>query len=124
MEVQHLVLSLVAANPPGVGGVLGPEAAGLGLLLTALVLGVRHGIDLDHIAATRDLSAQLRTMTASALFLHGRSDPRPAATELIDALPNSSLVLIPDAGHLQDRQLLTVALTLGSQASQPNSRRW
>ena len=56
--------------------------------------------DLDHIAATRDLSAQLRTMTASALFLHGRSDPRPAATELIDALPNSSLVLIPDAGHL------------------------
>jgi proline iminopeptidase len=56
--------------------------------------------DLDHIAATRNLSAQFRTITAPALFLHGRSDPRPVATELIDALPNSSLVLVPDAGHL------------------------
>ncbi|TMK85298.1 MAG: alpha/beta hydrolase [Actinobacteria bacterium] len=56
--------------------------------------------DLNHIAATRDLSAEFRTIIAPALFLHGRSDPRPAAIELIEAMPDSSLVLIPGAGHL------------------------
>jgi proline iminopeptidase len=56
--------------------------------------------DLNDIAATRYLSAEFRTITAPALFLHGRSDPRPPAAELIEAMPDSSLVLIPDAGHL------------------------
>ena len=72
MEVQHLVLSLVAANPPGVGGVLGPEAAGLGLLLTALVLGVRHGIDWDHIAAITDITST--TSAAEAAIEHHELD--------------------------------------------------
>jgi hypothetical protein len=55
---------------------------------------------MDRIGATRDLLAESETITVPALFLHGRGDPRPAATELVKALPNSSLVLIPDAGHL------------------------
>jgi proline iminopeptidase len=55
---------------------------------------------LGRIAANRDLLAESETITVPALFLHGRGDPRPAATELIEALPNSSFVLIPDAGHL------------------------
>jgi proline iminopeptidase len=64
--------------------------------------GVNRSVveDLERIAATRDLLAEVRTITGSALFLHGRSDRRPPAIELIDALPDSSLVLIPDAGHL------------------------
>jgi proline iminopeptidase len=56
--------------------------------------------DLNHIAAARDLPAEFRTITTPALFLHGRSDPRPPAIELIEGMPDSSLVLIPDAGHL------------------------
>jgi high-affinity nickel-transport protein len=34
-----------------------PEADAIGLLLTALVLGLRHGIDWDHIAAITDITS-------------------------------------------------------------------
>ncbi len=39
--------------------VVGPAAAtgGIGLLATALVLGIRHGIDWDHIAAISDITS-------------------------------------------------------------------
>jgi pimeloyl-ACP methyl ester carboxylesterase len=56
--------------------------------------------DLNRVVATRNLPAELQTITAPVLFLHGLSDPRPPAAELIDALPNSFLTLIADAGHL------------------------
>jgi high-affinity nickel-transport protein len=39
-----------------------PTAAGLGVLLTGLFLGIRHGIDWDHIAAITDITST----TASA----------------------------------------------------------
>jgi high-affinity nickel-transport protein len=34
-----------------------PTAAGLGVLLTGLLLGIRHGIDWDHIAAITDITS-------------------------------------------------------------------
>ena len=34
-----------------------PSAAGLGVLLTGLALGIRHGIDWDHIAAITDITS-------------------------------------------------------------------
>ncbi|MBA2757262.1 MAG: hypothetical protein H0U37_07445, partial [Chloroflexi bacterium] len=38
--------------------------AGVGVLLTGLVLGIRHGIDWDHIAAITDITST--TAAASA----------------------------------------------------------
>src|SRR3989337_921828 len=34
-----------------------PDAGAVGLLITALVLGLRHGIDWDHIAAITDITS-------------------------------------------------------------------
>ncbi len=34
-----------------------PSAAGVGILLTGLLLGIRHGIDWDHIAAITDITS-------------------------------------------------------------------
>ena len=34
-----------------------PDAGAAGLLLTAFVLGIRHGIDWDHIAAITDITS-------------------------------------------------------------------
>jgi high-affinity nickel-transport protein len=34
-----------------------PSAAGIGVLLTGLLLGIRHGIDWDHIAAITDITS-------------------------------------------------------------------
>jgi high-affinity nickel-transport protein len=46
------VIDLIGAAAPIV-----PTAVDLGLLLTALLLGVRHGIDWDHIAAITDITS-------------------------------------------------------------------
>jgi high-affinity nickel permease len=48
------------------------EAAGVGLLLTALVLGIRHGIDWDHIAAITDITST--TSAAEAATEHHELD--------------------------------------------------
>jgi high-affinity nickel-transport protein len=45
---ESLIASIAAAVPP---------AADLGILLTGLLLGVRHGIDWDHIAAITDITS-------------------------------------------------------------------
>ena len=74
MEVQHIILSVVTALRPGLEGVNGAEAAGIGLLLTALVLGVRHGIDWDHIAAITDITST--TSAAEAATEHHELDHR------------------------------------------------
>jgi high-affinity nickel permease len=41
----------------GASSAIAPTAVDLGLLLTALLLGVRHGIDWDHIAAITDITS-------------------------------------------------------------------
>jgi hypothetical protein len=52
---DHVIESLIAATAA-------PNAVGLGVLLTGLFLGIRHGIDWDHIAAITDITST----TASA----------------------------------------------------------
>ena len=46
------MIDLIAA-----GTTIAPTAVDLGLLVTALLLGVRHGIDWDHIAAITDITS-------------------------------------------------------------------
>ena len=72
VEVQHIILSVVTSLQPAVGGVNAAEAAGIGLLLTALVLGIRHGIDWDHIAAITDITST--TSAAEAATEHHELD--------------------------------------------------
>ena len=40
-------------------------AAGIGVLLTGLLLGIRHGIDWDHIAAITDITSTTAAATAA-----------------------------------------------------------
>jgi proline iminopeptidase len=49
-----------------------------------------------------DLAAQCRNMDAPALVVHGACDPRPAwaVDSLVAALPDASVEILPDAGHL------------------------
>src|SRR5947207_12075122 len=74
VEVQHIILSVVTSLQPAMGGVNAAEAAGIGLLLTALVLGIRHGIDWDHIAAITDITST--TSAAEAATEHHELDHR------------------------------------------------
>lgn len=46
--MEPLIAAAVAATP---------SAAGIGVLLTGLFLGIRHGIDWDHIAAISDITS-------------------------------------------------------------------
>lgn len=46
--MEPLIAAAVAATP---------SAAGIGVLLTGLLLGIRHGIDWDHIAAISDITS-------------------------------------------------------------------
>jgi len=41
----------------GASAAIAPTAANLGVLLTGLLLGIRHGIDWDHIAAITDITS-------------------------------------------------------------------
>ena len=50
-------------------------AADLGILLTGLLLGIRHGIDWDHIAAITDITS------TTAAAGHGRGRPRGPAPD-------------------------------------------
>ena len=68
VEVQHIILSVVTSLQPAMGGVNAAEAAGIGLLLTALVLGIRHGIDWDHIAAITDITSSQESHRDSIVF--------------------------------------------------------
>src|SRR6188508_2984498 len=46
--MEPLITAAIAATP---------SAAGIGVLLTGLLLGIRHGIDWDHIAAITDITS-------------------------------------------------------------------
>src|SRR5919197_734526 len=65
-----IVLALLPGAPPGASTM--DEAAGMGLLVTALVLGIRHGIDWDHIAAITDITST--TAAAEAAEEHHAHD--------------------------------------------------
>src|SRR6476646_6853438 len=41
----------------GATAAIAPTAVNLGVLLTGLLLGIRHGIDWDHIAAITDITS-------------------------------------------------------------------
>ena len=58
-------------------------AGGLGVLVTGLLLGIRHGFDWDHIAAITDITST--TATADA--------PRPD-TQKISAIANTDSIAI------------------------------
>ncbi len=65
-------LALLVADPLAVAATGG----GIGLLVTALLLGIRHGIDWDHIAAITDITSTTAASTA-AEAVH-QSDHRAA----------------------------------------------
>ena len=46
--------------------VVGASGAGLGILVTGLLLGIRHGFDWDHIAAITDITSTSATTEAGA----------------------------------------------------------
>jgi high-affinity nickel-transport protein len=54
-------LALLVDDPLAVAAASG----GLGLLVTALLLGIRHGIDWDHIAAITDITSTTAASTAA-----------------------------------------------------------
>ena len=51
-----------------------PTAAGIGVLLTGLLLGIRHGIDWDHIAAITDITSTTAAATAAEAAHAGQID--------------------------------------------------
>lgn len=59
-ELPTLVAGLAAAAAGG----------GAGLLVTALLLGIRHGIDWDHIAAITDITSTTAASTAAEALHH------------------------------------------------------
>lgn len=66
------VLAAIASDPLAAATATG----GLGLLITALLLGIRHGIDWDHIAAITDITST--TAASSAAEEIHASDHRAA----------------------------------------------
>jgi len=58
------------------------------------------GADMDALAASHDLLADLASIHVPALFIHGEGDPRPAPTSVVAAIPEARLVRIAGAGHL------------------------
>jgi len=75
--------------------------AGVGVLLTGLVLGIRHGIDWDHIAAITDITSTTAAATAAEaaheeqhVTVTGRHHPHGGAVEkrAHDAGPGAATV--------------------------------
>ncbi len=60
--------SLLASAVSALAGAPSPQ--GVGLLVTAVLLGVRHGIDWDHIAAITDITSTTATADAGSA-VHG-----------------------------------------------------
>ncbi len=60
--IEPLIAAVEAAVPP---------AANLGVLLTGFFLGIRHGIDWDHIAAITDITS---TTAAASMAVAAHSD--------------------------------------------------
>ena len=56
--------------------------------------------DMDVFATTHDLLAELKSIEAPALFVHGEGDPRPAPHSIVAAIADAQLRLIAGAGHL------------------------
>ena len=73
----HRMFDLIGAT-----AAIAPTAVDLGVLLTGLLLGIRHGIDWDHIAAITDITSTTAAagMADAAHAGQHRDDPRPHAT--------------------------------------------
>ena len=70
-----------------------PSASALTLLSTALLLGIRHGIDWDHIAAITDITST--TATADAGDERHDAEHGPARSHITTAAPPSSRRMRP-----------------------------
>jgi high-affinity nickel permease len=86
------ILSLLAETTAATGG--------LGLLATALVLGIRHGIDWDHIAAIADITSTTAASAAGEAIhetdhrsSHGHSHAHGGPTELRAHGPAAAMAL-------------------------------
>lgn len=91
-----------AASAAGVG-------SALGLLATALLLGIRHGIDWDHIAAISDITSTTATAdageeeharahrTAGARHVHGHGGPPELLAHVAEpTVAAAETVAVPD----------------------------
>jgi proline iminopeptidase len=57
--------------------------------------------NLDRLVEARDLRTELASLGCPVLLIHGARDPRPPATEIVEARPGSTTIVeIADAGHL------------------------
>jgi hypothetical protein len=98
---------LVAATNP-------PTAVGLGVLLTGLFLGIRHGIDWDHIAAITDITST----TASARIAEAaHSEQHASLTGHEHGHGGAVEVRAHDAGP--GAATLAPALGMGSRGASP-----
>ncbi len=114
--------------PPSLLAAVG--AGGLGLLVTGLVLGIRHGFDWDHIAAITDITSTTAGADAAAEahevahrtpgqehdHAHGgpselrAHDRGPGAATLALAVPPAAVVAIAPRRRLLDEQRHAVLL--------------
>ena len=87
-----------------IAAVAAPTAANIGVLVTGLLLGIRHGIDWDHIAAITDItSTTAATGMADAAHAgqHREECPslwRPAQAPLVERLTDRRPVAAGDPG--------------------------
>jgi proline iminopeptidase len=56
--------------------------------------------ELDAFAVAHDLAAELATITAPAMFIHGRGDPHPPPFSVVRSLPRARFEWVDGAGHL------------------------
>ncbi|WP_407272718.1 alpha/beta fold hydrolase [Radiobacillus sp. PE A8.2] len=64
---------------------------------------VEDAIALLKLNTTADLLSRISEITAPTLIIHGEKDsiiPMAAAHQLLSSIPNASLVVIPEAGHV------------------------
>ena len=74
---RALAPSLAVALLAGCASGAAPDAGAPGLLLTALLLGIRHGIDWDHIAAIVDITSTTAAADAGEALHQEQHDALP-----------------------------------------------
>ena len=88
------------------------QPAGLGVLLTGLALGLRHGIDWDHIAAITDITS---TTAAAGVAESAHAEQHESVTGHHHGHGGANEIRMHDAGP----GAATIAPALGSRASGP-----
>ena len=123
-------MSLLSSLPFAVPLLTVVSAGGIGLLTTALFLGIRHGIDWDHIAAITDITSTTSTAdvgTTAHEVMHGTPvhdhdhrhggpdelrahDAGPGAATLALALPPAEVIRTAPRGRLVAEQRHAIVL--------------